>query len=207
MKRFLLLSCISLLPLCAAEKGFVTLFNGTDMTGWKPNENPGSWTVKDGEMVSHGPRSHCFYVGDAHGHLFKDFELRADVMAEHNSNGGIYIETEFQPEGWPGKGFEIQVNNTYNSDPRKTGSIYEVKDVAEQLGQDGKWMSYDIVAKGDTITVKIDGKVAAAWSQPADWKGTSDFAERKIGAGTIALQAHDSGSTVHYKNIRIKVTD
>jgi hypothetical protein len=99
------------------------------------------------------------------------------------------------------------VNNTFNSDPRKTGSLYEVQDVKEQLVPDDQWFTEDITVKGDTVTVKVDGKQVVNWTQPADWKGTSDFAGRRINAGTIALQRHDPGSTVYYKNIRIKPLD
>jgi hypothetical protein len=183
------------------------LFNGKDLTGWKPNENPDTWKVEDGAIVAHGGRSHCFYVGPFQNHTFRNFELKVDVKAAHNSNGGVYILTEFQPQGWPGKGFEVQVNNTFNSDPRKTGSLYEVQDVKEQLVPDDQWFTEDITVKGDTVTVKVDGKQVVNWTQPADWKGTSDFAGRRINAGTIALQRHDPGSTVYYKNIRIKPLD
>ena len=126
-------------------------------------------------------------------------------MTQPNSNGGVYVDTEYQDVGFPGKGFEIQVNNTYNSDPRKTGSIYEVQDVHEQLAPDNKWFTEDITVQGETISVRVDGKKVAEWTQPADWAGTKDFAGRRIGAGTIALQGHDPGSTVYYKNIRIKL--
>jgi len=45
------------------------------------------------------------------------------------------------------------------------------------------------------------------WIQPADWAGTKGFPARRIGPGTIALQGHDAGSTVYYKNIRIKLLE
>jgi hypothetical protein len=45
-----------------------------------------------------------------------------DVMTLPRSNGGVYIQTEYQDHGWPGKGFEVQVNNTFKGDPRRTGS-------------------------------------------------------------------------------------
>ena len=205
MKKYAALLCLSLMPLFGAEKGFTSLFNGKDLTGWKVNENTDTFSVKDGAIVAHGPRSHCFYVGDFHNHAFKDFELKVDIMTKPNSNGGVYIQTEYQPRGFPGKGFEIQVNNTYNTDPRKTGSIYEVKDNSEKVAEDNKWFTEDITAKSDTITVKVDGKLVAQWTQPADWAGTKDFPGRRIGEGTIALQGHDPGSTVYYKNIRIKL--
>lgn len=193
--------------LAGAEEGFTSLFNGKDLTGWKVNENAASFTVKDGAIVAHGQRSHCFYVGDFHNHTFKNFELKVDVMTLPGSNGGVYVDTAFQDQGFPGKGFEIQVNNTYKGDPRKTASIYAVEDVKEQLVEDNKWFTQDITVQGNTIVVKVDGKVAAQWTQPADWAGTKDFVARRIGAGTVALQGHDAGSTVHYKNIRIKILD
>jgi Domain of Unknown Function (DUF1080) len=205
MKNFAVLMLIALSPLMAADSGWTSLFNGKDLTGWRVNENPSSFTVKDGAIVAHGPRSHCFYVGDFHNHVFKDFELKVDVLTLPGANGGVYIDTEFQDRGFPGKGFEVQVNNTYVGDPRKTGSLYEVKDNGADVAKDNQWFTEDIVAKGDTITVKVDDKMVAEWTQPAGWAGTKDFPSRRIGPGTIALQGHDPGSTVYYKNIRIKL--
>jgi hypothetical protein len=205
MKRlacFLLIACNFL---NAAEKGWTSLFNGKDLTGWRANENVDTFSVKDGAIVAHGPRSHCFYVGDFHKHSFKDFELKVDIMTLSGANGGVYIQTEYQDQSWPEKGFEVQVNNTYVGDPRRTGSLYEVKDNAAEVAKDNQWFTEDIVAKGDTITIKVDGKLVAQWTQPADWTGTKDFRGRRIDPGTIALQGHDAGSTVYYKNIRIKL--
>jgi hypothetical protein len=205
MKNFALLMLLALTPLIAADSGWTSLFNGKDLVGWKVNENPGSFTVKEGAIVAHGPRSHCFYVGDFHNHLFKDFELKVDILTLPGSNGGVYIDTEFQDRGFPGKGFEVQVNNTYVGDPRKTGSLYEVKDNGADVAKDNQWFTEDILAKGDTITVKVDDKLVVEWTQPVDWAGTKNFPGRRIGPGTIALQGHDPGSTVYYKNIRIKL--
>ena len=207
MKTLASLALILLVPLGAAEDGWISLFNGKDLTGWKVNENPESFTVKDGAIVAHGLPSHCFYEGDFHNHSFKNFELKVDVMTLPGSNGGIYIQTEYQDKGFPGKGFEVQVNNTYVRDPRKTGSLYEVKDNGAEVAKDNLWFTEHIVVKDDTITIKVDDKLVAQWTQPADWGGTKNFAGRRIGPGTIALQGHDPGSTVFYKNIRIKILD
>lgn len=207
MTRLTLLALISLAPLGAADNGFTSLFNGKDLTGWKANENVETFSVKDGSIVAHGPRSHLFYAGDFHNHTFKDFELLVDVMTLPGANGGVYIQTEFQDRGWPGKGFEVQVNNTYVGDPRRTASLYQVKDNEKEVAKDNQWFTEDILARGDTITVKVDGKRVVHWTQPANWKGTRDFPDRRIRAGTIALQGHDAGSTVYYKNIRIKLLE
>jgi hypothetical protein len=191
-------------PLIAADEGFTPLFNGKDLTGWKASEHPDTFTVQDGAIVAHGPRSHCFYTGSVHQHTFKDFELKVDILTLPKANGGVYIQTEYQETGWPSKGFEVQVNNTYPGDPRLTGSLYQVADNAAEVAKDHEWFTEDILVKGNSITVKVNDKVVAQWSQPPGWEGTKDFPGRRIGAGTIALQAHDPGSTVYYKNIRIK---
>ncbi len=73
--------------------------------------------------------------------------------------------------------------------------------------KDNEWFTEDIVAKGNTISVKVNGREVVHWTQPADWNGTKDFPGRRIGPGTIALQGHDPGSTVYYKNIRIRLLD
>jgi hypothetical protein len=207
MNRAVLFLLIAAGSACAQD-GWISLFDGKDFNGWKVNENTSTFTIKDGAIVSHGPRSHCFYVGDVQNHNFKDFELSVDVMTEPGSNGGVYFDTEYQDSGWPAKGFEVQVNNTH-SDPIKSGSLYHVKDIhadtIKDLVKDNEWFTEDILVRGDTVTISLNGKQVVAWTQPADWKGTSDFAGRRIGAGTIALQGHDPNSTVHYKNIRIKL--
>ena len=70
--------------------------------------------------------------------------------------------------------------------------------------KDNEWFTEHIVVKGKTVTISLNGKQVVKWTQPAGWKGTSDFAGRRIDHGTIALQGHDPNSTVQYKNILIK---
>jgi hypothetical protein len=197
---------LALLGLSAAvaQDGWISLFNGKDFTGWKVSEHPASFTIRDGAIAAHGERAHCFYVGEAGQHNFKNFELKVDVKADANSNGGIFIHTEYQDTGWPAKGFEIQVNNTYNKDPVKTGSLYHEKDVHEALPKDNERFTEHIGVRGNKVTIAVNGKQTVSWNQPADWNGTSDFVGRRISSGTIALQGHDPGSTVYYKNIQIK---
>ncbi len=205
MTRIVLLMAWVLAPLTAADEGWISLFNGKDLTGWRASENPGSFTVKDGAIVASGPRSHCFYMGDVANHSFTQFELRVDVMTQPKANGGIYIMTDFQEKGWPGAGFEVQVNNSFPGDFRKTGSLYQVQDIKEQLVKDNEWFTQHIVVKGNTITVRVNGKEVVRWAQPAGWTGTKEFPERRIRPGTIALQGHDPGSTTYYKNIQIRL--
>lgn len=190
----------------APNDGFVQLFDGKSFDGWKINEAKDSWKIKDGAIVANGPRSHLFYVGD--DKPFVNFELKVDVMTETEANGGIYFHTKFQEEGWPKYGFEAQVNNSPvgKKDPKKTGSLYAVKDVLELHVKDGEWYTETVIVKGKNVTIKINDKVVTDYTEPDDKKAGEDFT-RKLEKGTFALQAHDPGSTVHFKNIRVKRLD
>lgn len=196
-----------------AEAGFTSLFNGKDFTGWKL-VNDASFKIENGAIVANGTAGHAYYDGPFRNHQFKDFELRVDVMTRQNSNGGIYILTEFQDKGFPAKGFEVQVNNSYVADKVKTGSLYHVLDTGAPLAKDDEWFTETIIVKGMNIRVLVNDQEAINWTQPAGWAGSwrsptqNEFAERKIGTpGTIALQAHDPKSIVLYRNIRIKPLD
>jgi len=207
----LLLACLTVLPSLAQdsskttdETGFVSLFDGKSMNGWKVNENQASWSVKDGLLVCQGERSHIFYVGD--DKPFKNFHFKAEVMTEPNSNAGIYFHTKYQDSGWPKYGFECQVNLSYKSDPRKTSSLYAVKDVLEPAAKDNEWYLQEIIVVGKKITLKVNGKTQVEYVEPDDQKAGSDFT-RKLDEGTFALQAHDPGSKVYFRNIRVKRLD
>ena len=203
-----LLLVVGFLQVPATEPGFTQLFNGKDFTGWKL-ANPDSFRIEDGAIVANakGMQGHAYYDGPFRNHSFRNFELKVDVMTRANSNGGVFILTEFVEKGWPQKGFEIQVNNSYVKDKVKTGSLYHVSDVYEAIPKDDEWFTEHVIVNGDSITVRVNDKQTVAWTQPAEWKGSPDFANRVLSPGTIALQAHDPNSTVYYRNIRIKPLD
>jgi hypothetical protein len=197
---------LAALPLSAAEteEGFVALFDGKSLDGWKTaTEHSATWKVEDGALVTRGERCHLFYVGDTKP--FKNFELRVDVMTEPGSNGGIYFHTQYQEAGWPKYGFECQVNNTH-SDWKKTGSLYDVVNVPGSPAKDNQWWTQTIIVKGNQVTVKINDQVLFEYTEPAGAQPGRDFT-RKLDQGTFALQAHDPKSVIRYKNIRVKRLD
>ena len=214
--RFAPLLLAVLFQVPPVEPGWTSLFNGKDFSGWKLSK-PESFKIENGAIVANGTAGHAYYDGEFRNHAFRNFELKVDIMTRANSNGGVYVLTEFQQKGenvrasgdFPSKGFEIQVNNSYARDQVKTGSLYHVQDVTEAPAKDDEWFTEHIIVKGNTIIVKVNDKQTVAWTQPADWDGGREGPGRSIGAagGTIALQAHDPNSTVYYKNIRIKPLD
>ena len=188
----------------AAEAEFVSLFDGKTLDGWKINENPKAWSIEDGAIVCQGERSHLFYVGD--DKPFKNFHFKAEVKTMPNANAGIYFHTKYQDDNWPKYGFECQVNNSYPNDPKRTAGIYGVKDVAEPAAKDNVWYTQEIIVEGNKITTKVDGKTIVEYVEPADAKPGKDFT-RVLDEGTFALQSHDPGSRVYFRNIQVKRLD
>jgi hypothetical protein len=193
-------------PTRTVESGYVSLFNGKDLTGWKASANPDSFKVENGAIVANaaGQPSHLFYDGAVGNHAFQNFDLHLDVLARYRSNGGVYVMTEFQPQGFPTKGFEIQVNNSH-SDRIRTGSLYHVVDLSNIPGKDDEWIPMAIKAQGNTISIALKGEEVIRWTQPAEWQSNYDTPSRKIAPGTIAFQSHDTYSVTAYSNIRIKL--
>jgi hypothetical protein len=207
---FFTLTCSALLAAAApsfaaeVEEGFTALCDGKTFAGWKKaEESPDTWKIEDGAFVAHGPRCHLYYVGDEKP--FKNFIFKAEVMTEPNSNGGIYFHTKYQANDWPRAGFECQVNNTH-SDWIKTGSIYGIANTGLSAAQDKKWWTQEIRVEGQSVTVFIDGKKVLQYTEPMGAQPGKDFA-RKLSEGTFALQGHDPGSTIRYRNIRVKRLD
>lgn len=184
-----------------AESGWTQMFDGQSLKGWKANENADSWQVKDGLLVCAGPRSHLLYVGQ--DKPLKNFHFKAQVKTTPGSNSGIYFHTRFQDEGWPKYGYECQVNVSH-SDPKKSSGLYAVEDVADPGVKDGEWYTQEIIVEGRHIQLKINGKTMVDYTEPEDKQAFSEEFERRLGQGTIALQAHDPASVVYFKNLQIR---
>ena len=182
------------------DKGWVQIFNGKDLTGWEVYpKGTGNWKVKDGILIGSGDSSHLFTKRDD----YKNFRYRVVAMINDNGNSGQYFRTQFGP-GFP-KGYEAQINSTH-SDPVRTGSLYPAFDpdlpraekkkviVKEQLHKPNEWFNQEVIARGNHIIIKVDGKT------------TVDFVDKKntYMKGRFALQQHDPGTVVKFKKIEVK---
>ncbi len=204
LSAFALSLTVAVAGVNAADDGFVSLFDGKSLDGWKINENPAGLKLEDGCIVVNGERAHVFYEGPVANHDFKNFHFKAEVMTFKNSNSGIYFHTAFQKDGWPSKGYEAQVNNTHG-DPKKTAGLYGIKDNFESPAKDEVWFTYEIIVEGKHIVTKIDGKVITDYTEAEGEKRPDSFKGRLLSSGTFALQIHDPGSKVKYRNIQVKV--
>src|SRR5215210_5266175 len=89
--------------------GWYSLFNGKDLTGWKPSEDhPDTFKVIDGDIVARGQMCHLYYVGPVEHANFKNFEWKCEVLTKPHSNSGMYFHTKYQPNSVPHTGIEAQ---------------------------------------------------------------------------------------------------
>jgi hypothetical protein len=209
MKQTIIVSLLAVLFSCSAsrkttaEEGWISLFDGQSLAGWRASENPATFRVENGAIVVHGPRAHLFYEGPLQNHNFKNFEFKAQVMTTPGSNSGIFIHTAYQEAGWPSKGYEIQVNQTH-TDWRKTGSLYAVDDVREVFVKDNEWYTEYIKVQGNKVTVKINDRTVVDYTEPEGVEKQEGRSEKRLSAGTVALQGHDPDSKVYFKEIMIR---
>lgn len=185
------------------SKGWINLFDGKTLNGWRASENPSTFRVEDGAIVVHGPRAHLFYEGAVQQANFKNFEFRTKVMTTPGSNSGIFIHTGYQEQGWPEKGYEVQVNNS-QSDWRRTGSLYAVDDVKEVYVKDNEWYTEYIRVEGNRITIKINDRTVVDYTEPAGVEKEKGRELKHLSSGTIALQGHDPNSKVYFKEVQIR---
>jgi hypothetical protein len=182
------------------EKGWVQLFNGKDLTGWETHpKDKAKWEVKDGMIVGTGPVGHLYSKRDD----YENFQLRFEAMINDKGNSGQYFRTKMEP-GFP-PGYEAQINSTH-SDPIRTGSLYPdgrlkfSKDeqakmiVKEQLHKPNEWFTQEVIANGNHIIIKVNGKT------------TVDFVDTKnrFKKGRFAIQQHDPGTVIKVRKIEVK---
>ncbi|MGE4180158.1 MAG: DUF1080 domain-containing protein [Limisphaerales bacterium] len=173
-------------PEPAQAHAWHSLFDGKTLSGWKTFD-PGGWSIDaEGNLVGKGPRSHLFSPK-----TYKNLEFKAEAKLNHKGNSGMYFRTKLMP-GWP-NGYESQVENT-SSDPQRTGSLYNRAKNFDQLIPDDTWWTQHIVAIGNRIIIKVNDKIIV------------DFVDEKRSflEGHVALQQHDPGSVVHYRNVMVK---
>jgi hypothetical protein len=193
----------------ASAQQWENLFDGKTLNGWKANESGTSFHVQDGMIACDGPRSHLFYVGRDGKADFKNFELTVEVKAMNRANSGIFFHTEFQNDGWPGKGFEAQVINERAGEGnylenKLTGSLYGIRNIYKSPAKDGEWFTMHVKVEGKRIQISVNQVLLVDYVEFLPPPEGTGYPGRKIGHGTFALQCHNSGSKVFYRNLRVK---
>jgi hypothetical protein len=195
------LMCASTQVGIADDEGWISLFDGKTLSGWKKaEENPGC--VEGRKTAPDVPRQPLPSVLRGRRAAVPEFRIRGRGEDRARQQLGDLHPHGVPAEGWPKQGYEVQVNNTHR-DPVKTGSLYGVVKVLEAPAKDDEWFKMSIRVEGKQVTVKVDGKTLVEYTEPEGKQAGGDFA-RVLGGGTFALQAHDPQSKVYFRNLRVK---
>jgi hypothetical protein len=168
------------------DKGWVPIFNGKNLDGWMIHpEDKARWSVKDNCIVGEGGVGHLYtYRGD-----YENFDFKIEAKISDEGNSGQYFRTKFQ-KGFP-PGYEAQINATH-ADPQRTGSLYNIVKITDQLHKPDEWFTQEVIAEGDHIIIKVNDKVVV------------DTHDKKYAKGHLAIQQHNEGSVVTVRKAEIK---
>ena len=201
-------------------EGFVSLFNGKDLTGWKGLvQNPiarakmkpaqlakeqakadenmrRDWKVEDGLLVFEGSGYDNLCTEKQYG----DFEMYVDWMldpAGPEADAGIYLRGTPQVQIWDTS--RVNVGAQVGSGGLYNNQVNESKPSKVADNKLGEWNSFYIKMVGDRVTVVLNGE------KVVDDVILENYWDRKLPIfpiEQIELQAH--GSKVYYRNIYVK---
>lgn len=191
-------------------EGFISLFNGTDLTGWMGAT--GGYSVEDGAMVCQEKGGGMLLTM----HRFSDFVFRFEFKMPKGANNGLAIRTP--ASGNPAyAGMELQIIDNqgykevhnYELQPWQVhGSIYGcVPAQTGALKPCGEWNVQEVRAVGSQITVIVNGQTIVdadvdALTETADGKGLAEHPGLKRRTGHLGWLGH--GARVEFRNVRIK---
>ena len=174
----------------AAGGGWVALFNGKDLSGWKNNGDE-KWVVENGTIL-------CESAANKYGYLttekaYRDFDLRLKFKGEAAGNSGVFFHakiTGIDPEHGPDiEGMQVEVD----PNPGKhTGGLYETGGrgwvamptaEGERALKPGEWNDLQVSARGNHVVARVNGAVISDFTD-----ATPKFTE-----GVIGLQIHTGG--------------
>jgi hypothetical protein len=199
-----------------AGEGFVPLFNGKDLTGWKgllgnpiqrakaDSEMLGkmqvvadarmraAWYVQHGELIFSGKGDNLCTVKK-----YGDFEMYVDWKINKNGDAGIYLRGSPQVQIWDTSrrdvGAQVGSGGLYNN------QVNESKPLKLADNAIGEWNNFHIIMKGDRVTVYLNGVLVV------DNTILENYWDRNLPifpVEQIELQAH--GNLVYYRDIFIR---
>ncbi len=168
------------------EAGWVKLFDGETLFGWKANTNV-NWRVANGVISGDS--------GDA-GLLvttteFSDYELRCDFRLEKDGNSGIFLRTVFQPQNPNRDCYELNICDSHPAFP--TASLVSLVKPDKPISGEGRWMTYHVVVQGNKINVRLDGEPVLSYT---------DVRPTALKNGYIGLQKN--AGKIEFRNVFLK---
>ena len=221
MKKYYFLFCAALTGVLALSafqtkksSGWVNLFDGKTLNGWKQATGKATYTVENGQIVGttvvNSPNS--FLVTEKeHGNFVLELDSKVD---DTTSNSGVQTRSHFDQAGNNGTGKVYGRQVEIDPSARKwTGGIYdegrrdwlypvELNTKAKPAFKVGAWNHFKIECIGNSIKTWVNGVPTAYMVDTVDSKGFIGLQVHSIGNNTA-----EAGKKIYFKNIRIKTTD
>jgi serine/threonine protein kinase len=185
-------------PTNTITDGWVQLFNGKDLSGWRTHPTqPGNWMIEGRSLVGRGPKaSHLFSErGD-----YRDFHLRVEAKLNASGDSGVGFRAPF---GLPFSFAGASLHGGFEANIVGDGSRVMVGELCRLGGKPllahvvvspDVWFTLEVIAVGDRILVRVNGQTTA------DYVVTNDEPAR----GHVVLQAFTPDTVVRYRKIAIK---
>jgi Domain of Unknown Function (DUF1080) len=226
MNRIVLLASVALLvcPLARAadneltdqEKadGWILMFDGKTTAGWMCGNKPmPAKQAQDGALNVLDQGVYCSH----YDRKFSDFHFSCDYKFDKGTNSGLFFRIAKPGDNGIGRGFEIQVLDSYGKPPTRfeCGSLYEFLAPTKQTVKPaGEWNHCEVICKGPIVKVILNGEEVInadmdQWTQagknPDGSKNKFKWALKDMPReGYIGLSFHDKGKNCWYKNIKVK---
>jgi len=187
------------------------LFDGKDLTGWK-HVGPGSMTVEDGLIQTHGGMGLLYWTGGKLGNCTIRVVFK---MRDHNDNSGVFIRIPIEPrEEWMPVhyGYEVQIDNEAAGEDEYhiTGMLYSLTKPLARTGKPGpEWNTMEITLDGPRTIVVLNGV------KVTDYTEGDPVPERKFNFepqrgprpndGYFGLQNHSDNDIVFFKEVAVKM--
>jgi hypothetical protein len=170
----------------AGEPGWTTLFDGSNLNDWAPIGNA-NWRLVEGGAVQ-ADLGNGFLVSKKE---FGDFELKAEFWVDATANSGVFIRATDPAKVTAENAYEVNIFDTRPDPSYGTGAIVNVAKVSPMPKAGNQWNYYEIIVKGDTFTVILNGI-----------KTVDGAKDAKLPKGRIALQY--GGGVVKFRKVEIK---
>jgi len=183
------------------EEGFVPLFNGKNLDGWKGDEK--LWHAEDGVLVGKSPgiKYNDFLCTEK---TYGDFVLRFDVRLRPDSaNSGVQFRSKPVPNSHEVAGYQADIaagwwGKLYDEARRRKVLAGPDAEAIKKIVKPGEWNAYEVRAEGPHVVLKVNGTTTVDYTEP-------EPPEKIAREGIIAVQLHGGGPlTVEFRNLRIK---
>jgi hypothetical protein len=160
----------------------VALFNGKDLTGWKPEKanTPTVWKVENGSLITPGEGPDL--INDS---KFEDFKLHVEFNCGEKSNSGVYLRGRYE--------VQIETDSVNEGPTHHTGAVYGFLAPSPELPRKpGEWQTFDITLIGRMVTIVQNGQTIIDNKEiPGITGGALDSHEEL--PGPIYLQGGEKG--------------